>query len=114
MEDYTLSTQLLDETVRLVMNKVQEAIADTPEYPYQKVFVKPFYRELLLLSVVREIYDYYRITQDESPTPLKIFTFCVAIQTEIVSIAKESAVQILENEPHWMDSIQFSSGSVRR
>lgn len=114
MKDHTLSAQLLDKTVHLVVDKVQEAIADTPEYPYQKVFVKPFYRELLLLCVVREIYARYRITQDERPTPLKLFIFCTAKQTAIVSIAKKSAVQILENEPHWMDSVRSSSDSVKR
>lgn len=106
MTKQNLSAQLVNETACLVANTIKETIAEAPEYPYQRVFSTSLYhRELLLMRVVKEIYDHYIVMRGEVPTPVKMLRFCLIEQAAIASFVQESAVQILEDEPYWTDSL---------
>ena len=102
MKKQTLDAQLVGEIAHLIAHKVHNVLKYAPEYPYQKTFANPYYRSLLLICVTRQIYGHYRINRDESPTPLKMFLFCLAEQAAISSLVQESAVLILEDEQTWM------------
>lgn len=57
------------------------------------------------MRVVKEIYDHYIVMRGEVPTPVKMLRFCLIEQAAIASFVQESAVQILEDEPYWTDSL---------
>ena len=105
MKKQDFSDRILNETAHLVAHTIKETIASAPEHPYKTVFSTSLYhRELLLASVIRNIYDYYLATREEVPTPITMLHFCVVEQTAIASFIQESAVQILEDEPYWTDT----------
>lgn len=91
--------QLVNEISYIVVGIIQETIAKSPRYSHREVFsTSTHHRELLLLRVIKDIYDYYVGTRGEAPTPLKMFYFCLTEQETIAAFVRRSAGQVLEEE----------------
>ncbi len=106
MKHQPLRKKLLDEITQLVILKIKETLATTPEYPHQAVFAIRYYQRQLLLRVIKEMYGHYRITQDESPDPIKMLYFCLIEETTLASLVQQNAIKILEEDACWMNVIR--------
>ena len=105
MKYQPLREKLIEEIAQFLIWKIKKTLATAPEYPYQTVFAIRHYREQLLLRVIKAIYSAYRITQDESPDPVKMLCFCLSEEACLEALVQQCAVQMLEEDAHWMDDI---------
>ncbi len=105
MKHQNIRQTLLDEVALQISWQVKEALDLSPSHPEQAVFQLPQYRKQLLFCATMEIYDYYRITQDEKPDPLKMLHFCLIEQVKIKSLITKSITRILDDDSSWMNCV---------
>jgi site-specific recombinase XerD len=109
--------KLINLTLMLVIQEIEDILKEYPEHPYQVAFSNQELRQQLILRLLSQIPNYYALVEDarEVPEDPRCLYGSSEEKTIMEILIRQSIAHLLKQNPNWMsDKISQNRNLVNK